>query len=34
MEVEKIHSYDIPCIIKIPIEANKSYFEWIRNEVE
>lgn len=33
-EVEKIHSYDIPCIIKIPIEANKSYFEWIRNEVE
>lgn len=34
MEVEKIHSYNIPCIIKIPIEANKSYFEWIRNEVE
>jgi len=24
-EVEKIHSYDCPCVIKIPIEANEKY---------
>ena len=33
-EVEKIHSYKIPCIIKIPVEANEKYFNWIRNELE
>ena len=33
-EVEKVHSYEIPCIIKIPAEANKKYLSWIKNEVE
>lgn len=28
-EVEKIHSYTVPCIIRIPASANKKYFDWI-----
>lgn len=31
-EVEKIHSYDCPCIIKIPVSSNNKYFEWIVKE--
>lgn len=27
--VTKMHSYDIPCIIKIEVEANKEYANWI-----
>ncbi len=30
-EVESMHSYDIPCIIKIPIKANKKYGEWLES---
>lgn len=33
-EVEKIHSYSIPCIIKIPATANEKYFVWVKNEVK
>ena len=38
-EVEKFirskHSYDVPEIIAIPIlEANKSYQEWVEQEIE
>jgi len=33
-EVEKIHSYDIPCIVKIPAEANKNYFDWVKKEIK
>jgi periplasmic divalent cation tolerance protein len=33
-EVSKIHSYDIPCIIKINAEANESYVKWVNEEVE
>ena len=32
-EVEKIHSYSIPCIIKIPVSANEKYFKWLKSEV-
>ena len=28
-EVKNIHSYDIPCIIKIKAEANSAYRQWI-----
>lgn len=28
-EIENIHTYEIPCIIKIPIKANTKYIEWI-----
>jgi len=33
-EVEKIHSYTIPCITKIPVSSNKKYFDWVKGEVE
>ena len=28
-EVEKIHSYSIPCIIKIPVSSNKKFSIWL-----
>jgi periplasmic divalent cation tolerance protein len=28
-EVEKIHSYEIPCIIKIQAAGNKKYYKWL-----
>ena len=33
-EVEKIHSYTIPCIVKIPVSSNKKYFDWLRGEIK
>lgn len=30
-EVEKIHPYTIPCIVGIPIRANKKYEAWLRS---
>jgi periplasmic divalent cation tolerance protein len=32
-EVEKIHSYDVPCILKLPMEANKKYENWLKKEM-
>lgn len=32
-EVKKIHSYEIPCILKIDSEANEGYDEWVRKEI-
>ena len=32
-EIEKIHSYKIPCIIKIPVKANGKYDKWIKNNI-
>ena len=29
-EVEKIHPYDTPCIVKLSSEANEKYFEWMK----
>jgi periplasmic divalent cation tolerance protein len=31
-EVKKIHSYKIPCIMKIKADANKDYEEWVIKE--
>ncbi len=31
-EVKKLHSYDIPCILKLNAEANKEYNNWINKE--
>lgn len=31
-EIENIHSFSIPCIVKISASANKKYGEWIENE--
>ncbi len=30
-EVEKIHPYTVPCIIKIPISANNKYEKWLKS---
>ena len=29
-EVERIHSYDIPCITKIKVEPNEKYGDWLK----
>jgi len=28
-EVKKLHSYDLPAIIKLPTECNKEYDDWV-----
>jgi len=33
-EVKKIHSYKIPCIIKIPVSSDKKYFDWLKREIK
>lgn len=33
-EVEKIHPYSVPCIMKIEVEANKKYVDWIHEETK
>lgn len=30
--VEATHPYEIPCIMKIEVEANKAYADWIKKE--
>jgi periplasmic divalent cation tolerance protein len=30
--VKQLHSYDIPCILKIKAEANKEYDNWVNRE--
>ena len=32
-EVNKIHSYTIPCITKIPIFPNSEYENWLNSEL-
>ncbi|MFK7823177.1 MAG: divalent-cation tolerance protein CutA [Oligoflexales bacterium] len=33
-EIKNLHSYDIPCIIQLPIErGNESYLNWITKQV-
>ncbi len=31
--ISELHSYEIPCIIRYQIEANKAYTEWVIGEV-
>ncbi|MFH0867987.1 MAG: divalent-cation tolerance protein CutA [Candidatus Woesearchaeota archaeon] len=33
-EVQKLHSYKIPCILKLSAEANESYNKWVNEEVK
>ncbi len=33
-EVENIHPYSTPCIIKISAEANEKYLKWLKGEIE
>src|SRR3989338_3248202 len=32
-EVRKVHSYRIPCILKIKAKANRDYDHWVNKEV-
>ena len=32
-EAKKLHSYQIPCILKIDAEANKDYDDWAGKEM-
>ena len=31
-EVKKIHSYEIPAILRIKADANKDYLKWVKKE--
>lgn len=33
-EIKRIHPYEIPCIMKIDVEANMDYESWINNETK
>ncbi len=34
-EIYKIHTYDTPCIIALPVhKVNKDYYDWIKGEIE
>lgn len=33
-EVEKIHPYDIPCIVKIPVSSNEKYYKWLNEATD
>jgi periplasmic divalent cation tolerance protein len=32
-EVEKIHPYETPCIIKMSVSANKDFEDWVKKNV-
>ena len=32
-EVKKLHSYEVPCIMKIDVEANEDFEEYINSEL-
>jgi periplasmic divalent cation tolerance protein len=31
-EIKKIHSYKVPCITKIDVEANEDYESWVKKQ--
>ena len=33
LKVTEIHPYEVPCIMKMDVEANEKYEEWIRDSV-
>jgi periplasmic divalent cation tolerance protein len=33
-EIENMHSYTIPCILKISAKANKKYEEWVKEQIK
>jgi len=32
-EVKKLHSYEIPCILRLAAKANREYEKWVEEEV-
>ncbi len=33
-EIEALHPYEVPCIMRLKVEANESYEAWIRSETD
>lgn len=33
-EVRATHPYTVPCILKLSVEANKEYVEWVKESIE
>ena len=33
-EVEKIHSYKVPCIVRIDVQSSKKYESWANSELK
>jgi len=33
-EIEKIHSYDVPCIAKLDVKFNEKYEKWLFGELK
>ncbi|TGN19013.1 divalent-cation tolerance protein CutA [Leptospira idonii] len=32
--IKELHSYEVPCVVSLPIESgNTAYLDWIRNSV-
>ena len=31
-EIKKIHSFEVPCITKVDVEANEEYEAWVNSE--
>ena len=31
---EVLHPYEVPCILKVEVEANRAYEDWVRGEVK
>jgi len=34
IEIAKLHSYKIPCIIKLDVESNDKFADWINSEMQ
>lgn len=32
-QIKKLHPYEVPCVIKINVEGNKEYVEWVKRIV-
>jgi len=33
-ELQKIHPYEVPCIIRIDVEANEDYESWVNKQTK
>jgi periplasmic divalent cation tolerance protein len=33
-EIKNLHPYDVPCIMKLDVEANKEYEDWVEKETQ
>jgi len=34
LEIEKLHPYETPCIMRLEADANKAYEDWIKDETK